>query len=228
MRTIVPLLLFAVLGIPGLAQAARPFVTDDARIVDEGGYQIESFVKHQRAFKEDEFWFLPAHNPFGRVELTLGGYWVNSSPDNDSRAVIAQAKTLIKPLEPNGLGFAVTVGVARLSPSGASAETDPYFNGFSSFSIADDAVVIHANLGARRDAGADLTRGTWGLGAEIRMHERLYGIVETYGERGQQATRHLGLRIWVVPSRVQVDSTLGFQHADPERRFFTVGLRLLW
>jgi hypothetical protein len=36
-------------------------------------------------------------------------------------------------------------------------------------------------------------------------------IVETYGEQGQQATRHFGLRIWAVPSRVQVDSTLGFQ-----------------
>ena len=50
--------------------AARPFVTDDARIVDPGGYQIETFVKRQHRFGEHEFWFLPAMNAGGRVELT--------------------------------------------------------------------------------------------------------------------------------------------------------------
>ena len=34
---------------------------------------------------------------------------------------------------------------------------------------------------------------------------------------------------WVVPNRVQVDATVGSQHATPlDRRFATVGLRLLW
>jgi len=41
-------------------------------------------------------------------------------------------------------------------------------------------------------------------------------------------TRHLGLRFWAVPKRVQIDSTLGFQQSAPERRFQTVGLRILW
>ena len=58
--------------------------------------------------------------------------------------------------------------------------------------------------------------------------DRLFGIVKTYGERGEKPTRHLGLRVWVVPNRIQIDSTLGFQRSDPERRFQTVGLRLLW
>jgi hypothetical protein len=217
------------LGAMSSAHAARPFVTDDARIVEDGGYQLETFVKQQRALHEREFWFLPAHNPWGRVELTLGGIWVNSTPDGNSRALVAQAKTLLKPLETNGSGFALTLGVMRLSPSGPdSGETNPYMNGIGSFSLADDAVVIHTNLGARRDAGASMTRGTWGVGTEIRLHERLFGIVETYGERGAKPTRHLGLRIWVVPNHVQVDSTLGFEHSNPERRCYTVGLRLLW
>jgi len=212
-----------------VAHAARPFVTDDARIVDDGGYQLETFTKRERTFDEREFWFLPAHNPFGRVELTLGGGWINSLPEGNSRALVAQAKTLLKPLEANGSGYALTLGVVRLSPSGpGSARTNPYLNGIASFSLADDAVVIHTNLGARRDAGAGTTRGTWGAGAELRMTERLFGVVETYGERGEKPTRHAGLRIWVIPSRVQFDSTLGFERTNPERRFYTVGLRLLW
>jgi hypothetical protein len=229
MRQIVHILALVWAAFPVASHGARPFVTDDARVVDPGGYQVESFVKRQRAFGEQEFWFLPAHNPFGRVELTLGGIWVNSVPDGNSRSLIAQAKTLLKPLETNGSGFALTLGVVRLGPPGAdSGETNPYINGIGSFSLADDAVVIHANLGARRDAGAHTTRGTWGMGAEIPMTARLFGIVETYGERGEKPTRHLGLRFWVVPSHVQVDTTLGFENTNPERRFFTVGTRLLW
>lgn len=211
------------------AYGARPFVTDDARIVDQGGYQLETFVKRQQAFNEKEFWFLPAHNPFGRVEFTLGGIWIDSLPDGRSRAFIAQAKTLLKPLETNASGYAFTVGVSRLRPPApARYQTNPYVNGIGSFSFADDRLVVHANLGARRDEGAGMTRATWGIGSEIRFAERLWGIVEEYGERGEKPTRHFGLRYWIVPSHVQVDTTLGFENAAPERRFYTVGLRLLF
>src|SRR6266850_983035 len=169
-RRIVHCGLAGALGAAASAQGARPFVTDDARIVDNGGYQLETFVKQQRTFHEREFWFLPAHTSFERVELTLGGIWVNSVPDGNSRSLVAQAQTLLKPLETNGSGYALTLGVMRLSPSGPdSGETNPYVNGIGSFSLADDAVVIHTNLGARRDAGASMTRGTWGAGAEIRL-----------------------------------------------------------
>jgi hypothetical protein len=36
------------------------------------------------------------------------------------------------------------------------------------------------------------------------------------------------LRIWIVPNRLQVDTTVGLQKSDPERRFGTLGLRVLW
>lgn len=229
LRLIVSWLVPAALLAANPAHGARPFVTDDARIVDEGGYQLETFIKRQRAFNEKEFWFLPAHNPFGRVEFTLGGIWIDSVPGGDSRAFIAQAKTLLKPLETNGAGYALTVGVSRLRPPApARYETNPYLNGIGSFSFAGDRMVVHVNLGARRDEGAGTTRATWGIGSEIRLSERLWGIVEEYGERGEKPTRHLGLRYWVVPNRVQVDTTLGFENTTPERRFYTVGLRLLF
>jgi hypothetical protein len=229
MRQFVHILALILGTFPAISHGARPFVTDDARVVDPGGYQVETFLKRQRAFGEHEFWFLPAHNPFERVEVTLGGMWVAGSLDGNSRAFIAQAKTLLKPLQTDSAGYALTLGVVRLSPAGTEAvQTNPYVNAIGSVSLAEDAVVVHANVGARRDASVDITRGTWGLGAEIRFAERLFGIVETYGERGEKPTFHLGLRAWVVPKRVQIDSTLGFERSNPERRFQTVGLRLLW
>jgi hypothetical protein len=204
------------------AQAARPFVTDDARIVDKDGCQVETFVKDQRRFDEREFWFLPACNPWG-TELTLGYIRVDSRPAGDSNTAVLQAKTLLKPLETNGAGYALTLGTF------AGDKASPYVNGIGSFSFAGDRVVLHANVGAIRDNVASLSRWTWGYGAEILLAApRLYGIVESYGQRAEKPTTHTGLRIWIIPNRVQVDTTVGAQNSAPERRFGTVGLRVLW
>ena len=120
--------------------------------------------------------------------------------------------------------------MAQVSASQSASVVNPYVNGIGSFSFLDDRVVLHANLGAVRDNQANRTRGTWGLGAEILLvAPRLYAILETYGQRLEKPTLHGGLRYWVVPNRVQVDSTIGSQHATPfDRRFGTIGMRLLW
>ena len=53
------------------AEAARPFVTDDARMTAAGSCQLESWTR----FYDDntEVWALPACNPTGNLELTFGG-----------------------------------------------------------------------------------------------------------------------------------------------------------
>ena len=81
------------------AFAARPFFTDDARIVDN--CQIETFYKEQRSYSGSEFWFLPACNPTG-FELTVGGNRIERE-----RNEILQTKLLLKPLEPNAGGRCV-------------------------------------------------------------------------------------------------------------------------
>ena len=215
------LLLTALLLAASAAHGARPFVTDVARIVDKDGCQVETFVKRQRRFDETEFWFLPACNPWG-AELTAGHSRVDGTL-GDTRTTILQAKMLLKPLATNGSGFALTLGTFY------GSRTNPYLNGIGSFSFADDRVVLHANLGALRDNAARISRGTWGAGAEILLiAPRLYAIAESYGQRGEKPTAHTGLRIWIVPNQVQVDTTVGLQRASPERRFATVGLRILW
>ena len=223
-----PLMLLLVC-LPGIAHAARPFVTDDARIVDENGCQIETFVKKQRKLDEREFWFLPACNPWGRAELTLGATWVDGSAPGDSRVTVMQAKTLLKPLQTNGTGYALTLGAGQVTPFAGRRTLNPYLNAIGSFSFADDFVVIHANAGVNHDRQLGMTRGTWGLGAEIAFTPRLYGIVEAYGQSAEKPTRHAGLRIWIVPNRVQVDGTLGAQNSGPpERSFRSLGLRILF
>ena len=51
-------------------KAARPFVTDDARLTTEGSCQLESWARLYE--NSSEIWALPACNPFGNLEVTLG------------------------------------------------------------------------------------------------------------------------------------------------------------
>ena len=192
--------------------AARPFITDDARLVDEGHCQLETFAKRQSAYAGSEFWFLPACNPFG-AELTVGRNRIE-----DDYSSVVQAKFLMKPLDTNRVGYALSAGFFG---------HDPYWNGIASASFLDDRSVVHVNLGMIRNDDAD--RGTWGLGLEqLLAAPRLYGIVETFGQRGDKPTLHIGLRVWIVPNRLQIDGTHGHRSSNPEQRFNTLGLRVIF
>ena len=71
---------------------------------------------------------------------------------------------------------------------------------------------------------------TWGVGLEALLHApRVYGILETFGQRGEAPTYHYGIRFWVIPNRFQIDATRGDQGGgDPDRRFYTLGLRFIF
>ena len=196
------------------AHAARPFFTDDARVVDQGGCQIESFYKKQRTYDGHEFWFLPACNPAG-LELTVGG---NRIEGDDS--LVLQAKALLKPLQTNGSGYAI---------SGGFIGGDPYVNLIASFSFFSDRSVVHLNTGLIRDEEAQALRNTWGLGLEqLLFAPRLYGILETFAQSGDKPTVHYGLRIWIVPNRFQIDTTIGAQSGDiGATRWFSTGIRVI-
>jgi len=211
--------------------AARPFVTDDARIVDAGGCQIESFLKRQRHFSENEFWFVPGCSPAGPVELTLGGTRTDNAAEGTSSSVFAQAKTLLRTLRPNDYGLAVTLGEARLNPVDPARRErwSPYLNLIASVSLMNDRTVIHANIGALRDPATGMTRQSWGLGAEFAATSRVYVIAEAYGQEGDRPSGQFGLRFWVVPNRLQIDGTLGAQAGQsPARAWTSFGVRILF
>lgn len=220
----------ALTGCCALAHAARPFVTDDARIVDPGGYQIETFIKHQRNVRENEFWFLPAWNPGSIVELTLGGFALRNAEGGDSNTLIAQAKTLLRPLRTNDYGLAVTLGTLRQEPLGsADGAWSPFVNLVGSLSCWNDAVVLHANAGLVDDRLGDVKRYTWGLGAEIATGARLWVIAESYNQEGEKPSTQLGLRYWVVQNRLQIDGTFGAQRSEPQNRnWVSLGVRVLF
>lgn len=198
--------------LPASSHAARPFFTDDARVVDKGHCQLETFEKTQHAYAGSEVWFMPACNPFG-AELTLGRNRIE-----DEQNTVLQAKFLLKRLEDTGgAGYAFALG--RFGG-------DPYANAIASYAFR--RIVLHANLGMIHNKIPDTNLQTWGLGSEIPLTGRWTAAAETFGQRGDMPTQHVGLRYALVPKRVQIDMTIGHQSADPVKRFTSVGLRLLF
>jgi hypothetical protein len=204
----------AVFALP--AHGARPFFTDDARVVERGHCQVETFYKEQHTYSGSEFWFLPACNPSfvpldNGLELTVAGNRIEGE-----RNTIVQAKYLFKELQTNGFGVAVSAG---------SFGGQPYVNAIASFSFLDDRAVVHTNIGRFNEDGH-----SWGVGLEALLAPpRMYGILETFGQRGEAPTYHYGIRFWVIPNRFQVDATRGDQGGgDPDRRFYTLGLRFIF
>lgn len=220
-------LIAALLLNPAVAYPARPMITDDARTVDSYACQVESWVRTNRGSRE--YWALPACNFTGNLELTLGGSRSSDATGSETSDIVLQGKTLLKPLETNGYGIALAAGYAA-HPAAQSGHAlgDPYFYVPVSFSFADDRVVLHTNAGARHVRDEDKGRATWGLGSETMLTPRVYLIAETFGETRANASYQLGIRYWIVPSHVQIDTTYGNQYGNKtDARWFSVGLRLL-
>ena len=228
LRPSVAALFFGLLGAAAPADAARPLITDDARLVDPGACQVESWVKRNR--DSTEYWALPACNATGNLELTLGGSRTHDADGTHTTDVQAQGKTLFKPLETNGWGFGMVAGTVRHPQVGAR---DWFAYVPISLSFAEDRVVIHTNIGwVREGLGGDGRRGrhraTWGVGSETRLAERAWLIAEVFGQHQGRASHQVGLRYWIVTDRVQLDATYGNKAGDRlDDRWFSIGLRLL-
>ncbi len=233
------LLAVALVSLPTAADATRPFVTDDARIVDPKAAQLETWFQYHPDSDQQEFWALPAINPTDRVqggvELTAGvaNFWDTEGERRDE--IIVQAKTLFRELRPNDVGVGLVVGTALDLDSG-NALQDTQEGHFAwipiSVAINDKQTVLHNNIGVshnRFSNADDQTDFTWGIGIEHWLAPRLQGVAEAFGEGHRESPFYqFGLRAWLVEDRVQVDATYGSQFSgSSEENWVTLGVRLL-
>lgn len=210
------------------AGAARPMVTDDARIVDGKSCQVESWVRRNR--DSTELWALPACNPTGNVELTFGGARTRENGESAFTDQVIQAKTIFQALEERDWAYGLAVGTFRHPhrPSARGWPGDAYLYVPVSIKAGGDDWIVHLNAGATRHRDEGRTIGTWGLGNEVRLRDDLILIPEVFALDRGRPFYQAGLRYWVVRDRVQVDATYG-NRAVPQtqERWFSIGLRLL-
>lgn len=217
-------LLAHLVALPG-AEAARPFVTDDARITSPESCQLESWTRSYRS--STEFWALPACNPFGNLEFTVGvghaDYQTYATSD-----YVFQVKTLFKELAPGSLGWGLSAGSVMhpgIAP-GPNLLGNQYVYIPISYASADARQAIHINIGALRDKARAKGLATLGLGLEHAQTDRMQWIAETFGEQGKSPFFQAGIRYALIKNILQVDATLGGQAgAASTSRWFSLGLR---
>jgi hypothetical protein len=210
------------------AHAGRPLFTDDAGIVDPGACQLESWGQRGRG-GVSEYWVLPACNPTGNLELTVGAAQFRAPGERDTRGIL-QGKSLFRPLEVNGWGWGVAIG----NEFGATASRplrnrligDFYANVPVSWSLHDDRWLVHASVGWLREREARRDRATYGIATEYALTARTWALGEAFGQSGNgRPFYHVGLRHWLVPEQLQIDVTYGNRFGrGTEDRFVTFGV----
>jgi len=211
----------------GAAWAARPFVTDDARLTTAGSCQLESWARLYPV--STELWALPACNPTGNLEITVGGGAAKlEGATTWTDDYVLQAKTLFKTLEPNGWGIGAAVGTIqhpKINP-GPNLLGNRYVYVPLSLSFADDKVVVHVNGGWLRDTATGKDQTTWGLGTELNLDNRLTLIAESFGNSIDRPYWQAGTRYSVIPRLFQIDATVGRQYGNAgEHRWLSFGVR---
>jgi len=209
------------------AHAARPMTTDDANIVDEKSCQMETWVKTTQTSLER--WAMPGCNFGGDTEWTVGANSQAEDVVGQTKYWVGQVKKRWVPVGESSVGISTTVGVMSIHPALASrpSDKDYYLNVPVTVPFGADRFV-HVNAGWVQHQSLGVSRATWGVGGELPLSAKVIAIAETFGEQDAGRRYQLGLRVWVVPQRVQIDSTYGNQVGMPEHmRWFTLGLRLL-
>jgi hypothetical protein len=219
--------LFALLcGLLGgaAAHAARPMITDDARIIESKTCQLETWLKANH--NSNEYWALPSCNFTGDLEIAAGGAVTREGGNSQTSDVMLQGKTLFKTLEPNGWAWGLVAGNLSHPNINSKFMGDLYAFVPATFSFHDDRALLHLNLGWTREKQEHRNAMTWGVGGELEMTASTWLIAETFGESQGRPYYQVGLRHWIVFNRVQLDATYG-NRTDGSDSWFSIGLRLL-
>jgi hypothetical protein len=210
----------------GNAFAARPMITDDARIIDPQSCQLESWGKVSK--NTEEYWALPACNPLGFFELTLGGSKFQGIDASGSSDRVIQAKTVFRELKPNDWSIGLALGRSEHLFTVDGHKHDLYGYVPVTWSFDNDQKFLHLNLGAVKNKTDSVTKKTWGLGMEYEIASRTYLIAETYGVESMKPSYQAGVRHWLLPNKFQVDVTTGSKSQyTSDSRWFSIGIRLL-
>jgi hypothetical protein len=216
------------------AHAVRPFVTDDARIIDVGQVETENWFETVRA--DGKFDPAPGFNTVWGTSLTewfevLAGAGGGRNRGGGTTFVnpVIIGKVLLNAAEEGGkAGNAFSV--SRTFDRGRGSMYDEghvtALVGMTTWRFHDDAVNLHTNYGMRWDRGEDKqtrSRVYWGIGADIKTPvDKLQFVIETFAGDpfvvdAPKYAMQTGFR-WMQSDYVQFDVTFGMEPAMEDRR----------
>lgn len=252
MRTKINLLCYMFLFlICSTAKAVRPFVTDDARIVDYGQFEMENWLEVTRA--EGEFGPAPGINVMAgltisdAVEILVG--WGAGHDPNETVTLanpVITGKLLLRKTLANGKpGYAVSIASALNQGNGSMYDEGRVYSviGMASWRLLEDKLNLHVNLGMRHDGDGEQhfrTRPYWGVGSEAATpYPKLHFVLEAFSgdplvPNAPNYAMQTGFR-YHYRDTLQFDLTFGaepglnerFQHTQHWEYTAQLGLRIL-
>jgi len=235
------------------AHAVRPFVTDDARIIDYGQLELESWLETTRA--DGRYSPAPGFNFIGGISvndwlqfLAGSGIGLDSNGDTTVSNPMLMGKVLLKAAELDGTpGYAISAGTTFNRGRGEGLYDDGrVFSlvGMTTYRLLDDALNIHLNLGSRTDSpkGAkSKSRVFWGAGIDAEaFSEETRVVAEVFAGdplelNAPKVAMQTGLR-WIYSDYTQLDVMFGLQPELNERnkrngdyeKTVQIGLRFLF
>lgn len=213
----------------GYVYAARPMITDDARVVDRHSCQLETWGVYDG--KISEFWAIPGCNLFWDIEISAGVMMSNAAIEGKERGFITQqfvagAKYIFNDLDTQGFSYGIALGNAynfRYS----KYRNDHYIYIPVSAAFFDNTLLLHSNLGYKLKRNENEPHIYHiGLGLEQQVSRRLWILGEGIYERLDRAKFQVGVRIWLLEDRIQLDGTYGNAFSG-KMSWVSLGLRFL-
>jgi len=207
------------------AEAAGPFIVEDAAIVEPKACQIETWTRRPREGYEN--FVVPACNPTGNLEIQLGGARIRTD-DEVFAAATVQLKTVFREATAEQWGVGLVVGGARIrNRSGGESGTDLYALIPVTVPLVPDKLTLNLNAGLLRSGPQDTTVGTWGVAADWTPIDRLRITGEAFRLLRPRPYFQVGAFVTLVAERVEVVALYGNGYGDGSAgRWFTVGLQL--
>jgi len=246
----IKLVLFFIITLPKLTWAVRPFVTDDARIIDVRQLEVETWTEFQRSKHETTIGqHIMAGYTFNSWFELIAGSGVGHDHKNNEFAVanpVIQPKFLLWQAKENGIpGLALASGLTMRSGTGAYYEEAMgyYFMALATTRLFKDWLQIHLNLGKKYadvKNEQNVNKDYWGLGIDVGIYHIDYRIIaeayagDPFEALGPRVSYQAGFR-WLKSDFINYDLTFGMQrevenrsHAGRNEYWVQIGIRLLF
>ena len=205
--------------------AEAPMNTDDAGTLDKGGMKVEGTWSRNDKERGGEFLF--GFSPVKNLELEVAASRSKDTGgdlDNKLHGVGFGAKWVPYQNETGwSLGARFDFGRTRITDRKAHnhvTEEEYAITGLASYRM-KNGQALHMNLGAARTKadGESDTVGTWSIGYEIPLIDKLQLTVETFGTQHSGPDKAIGLRYKVIDG-LKVSGAIG---RGNDRNFGQVG-----
>lgn len=217
-------------GLAGACHAGRPLVTEDAGVLDPGECELESYLGRSHEPAAPDTTLGSAQIGCGALEGTQLALLHQRSRSDAARtrSWTLAGKTRLVDGGDDAPSWTLAWGLGQHDDgSGAGLRTDQAsLNGVVSWPLAKD-LHLHGNLGWSHSRVAHQSRTSWAVALEHATTDSLDLMGELFDDdRSRAPWLQLGLRWAVVPERLWLDASQGWQGGGTRARAFTLGLRL--